>query len=70
MTADLFSADGGAGGETFEITDEEGPVLAVFGDAAVAAFDQCGIEWYDIHELAEAELFLGECEAEFELGEF
>lgn len=68
MVADFVGGEDAGAGELIEVADEDGPVGAVFGDAAVGAFDEGGIEGDDVHEHALAEGFFGELASDFELG--
>ena len=68
MVADFVGGEYAGAGELVEVADEDGPVGAVFGDAAVRAFDEGGVERDDVHEHALAEGFVGELGGDFELG--
>ncbi len=68
VVADFVGGEDACAGKLIEVADEDGPVGAVFGDAAMGAFDEGGVEGDDVHEHALAEGFFGELGGDFELG--
>ena len=67
VVADFVGGEDAGAGELVEVADEDGPVAAVFGDAAVGAFDERCVERDDVHEHALAESFLRELAGDLEL---